>query len=163
MKKQVTNALIEAGSSGVGLIAAQATENNLGGIKAPVVTAVVGGTLWAMGPDWAKPAGAVMAGYGVLSITKKVAFKEGERSTGILGEIKDALPGSDTMNGLGYLAESFMDDDIIDYDEDLDEFDEFELLDDEMEGLEGLDDSFLEESLSGFDGQSAEILSDSLT
>lgn len=158
--KEVTNALIEAGSSGVGLIAAQATENNLGGIKAPVITAVVGGAAWYFGPDWAKPAGAVMAGYGVLSLTKKVAFKNSERSTGILGELKDALPGTASMNGLGLLEESYYEDD---FDRGFDDFDEFTLLDEETEGLDGLEgDVFLEESLAGFEDQSTELLAESL-
>ncbi len=120
----IKNALIEVGSSGAGLIAAQATENNLPGIAGPGATFIVGGAAWYYGPKWAKPAGAVMAGYGVLSAIKKLAFKNA-RTTGILAEIENALPGNSlpaTVNGLSQ------------------SFDDFEVINDE---------SFLEESLSG--------------
>ena len=161
---KIENALIEVGSSGAGLIAAKAAENNVPGIAGPAIALVAGGAAWYFGPKWAKNAGAVMAGYGALSAVKKVAFKAGKRSTVIMGKIEELLPGrpgGSTVNGLG-----------MPFDE---EFDDFELLDDGMD--DGFDDygddslagllgeaggDFLEESLAGIDDAGADALAESM-
>ncbi len=160
---KIENALIEVGSSGAGLLAAQAAENKIPGLIGPGVSLVAGGAAWYFGPDWAKPAGAVMAGFGALSAVKKLVFKPEKRFTGVLAEIESLLPGNDavvTVNGLSMadMEEAAM----------MGEFDDFEMLpsgDSFENSLAGMGNPLLSQQLAGEGGDFEEsaILSNSLT
>lgn len=93
-KMKITDALIEVGSAGAGLLAAQGAENHLPGYAGPGVALAAGGAVMYFAPDGFKVGGAVLAGYGLLSAAKKLAFKANKRPTGLLAEVQDVMPGN---------------------------------------------------------------------
>ncbi len=92
-KKALIDSAVIVGTSTLGLMGANAAENNLDGYIGPGVATGAGVLTLAFAPKWAKPAGGVLTAYGVFSGIKKLVFKPNKRRTGLLAEVEEILPG----------------------------------------------------------------------